>query len=98
MDKEKAREGLKFSEVAMLSDEYDIVVLDEVNLSIWFGILEVGEVIDFLDKKPKHAEVILTGRFAPEALIRRADLVTEMREVKHYYSQLGVETRLGIER
>jgi cob(I)alamin adenosyltransferase len=81
----------------MLSGNYDLIVLDEVNVSIWFGILETEDVLAFLDEKPEHVEVVLTGRRAPQALLDRADLVTEMREVKHYYRQ-GVLARLGIER
>jgi cob(I)alamin adenosyltransferase len=81
----------------MLSGEYDIVVLDEVNVTIWFGLLTVEEVLALLDEKPEHVEVILTGRRAPQELIERADLVTEMREIKHYYQQ-GVLAREGIER
>jgi cob(I)alamin adenosyltransferase len=81
----------------MLSGEYDLVVLDEVNVAIWFGLLTTEEVLAFLEKKPEHVEVVLTGRRAPQALIDRADLVTEMRAVKHYY-QHGVEARAGIER
>jgi cob(I)alamin adenosyltransferase len=72
-------------------------VLDEVNVAIWFGLLEAEEVLAFLDERPECVEVILTGRRAPQELIDRADLVTEMREVKHYYMQ-GVVARRGIER
>jgi cob(I)alamin adenosyltransferase len=57
----------------------------------------VEEVLTFLDERPAHVEVILTGRRAPQELIERADLVTEMRQVKHYYQQ-GVAARKGIER
>lgn len=80
----------------MLSGQYDIVVLDEVNVALWFGLLTLGEVLAFLDQRPEGVEVILTGRRAPQELIDRADLVTEMREVKHYYRQ-GVVARNGIE-
>jgi len=66
-------------------------------VAIWFGLLTVEEVLAFLDQRPEHVEVILTGRRAPSELIERADLVTEMREVKHYYQQ-GVLARRGIER
>ncbi|HEC34503.1 MAG TPA: cob(I)yrinic acid a,c-diamide adenosyltransferase [Chloroflexi bacterium] len=93
----QARRGLERAREAMLSGEYDIVVLDEVNVTIWFGLLAVEEVLALLDEKPKHVEVILTGRRAPQEIIERADLVTEMREVKHYYQQ-GVLARKGIER
>lgn len=93
----QARAGLERAREAMLSGGYDIVVLDEVNVTIWFGLLETADVLALLDEKPAHVEVVLTGRRAPQELIDRADLVTEMREVKHYYQQ-GVMARLGIER
>ena len=93
----QARRGLDRVRVAMLSGDYDIIVLDEVNVTVWFGLLTVEEVLALLDERPAHIEVILTGRRAPDELIERADLVTEMRELKHYYQQ-GVAARKGIER
>jgi len=93
----QAHRGLEQAREAMLSGRYDVVVLDEVNVTIWFGLLTVGDVLAFLDERPERVEVILTGRRAPSELIERADLVTEMREVKHYYQQ-GVMARNGIER
>jgi len=93
----QAGRGLARAREALLSGGYDIVVLDEVNVTIWFGMLTVTQVLAFLDEKPERVEVILTGRRAPPELIERADLVTEMREVKHYYEQ-GVLARRGIER
>ncbi len=93
----QAHDGLERARAAMLSGHYDLVVLDEVNVSIWFGLLTTEEVLAFLDERPEHVEAVLTGRRAPQDLIDRADLVTEMREVKHYYQQ-GVMARLGIER
>jgi len=95
----QAHRGLERAREAMLGlrGQYDVVVLDEVNVAIWFGLLAVEEVLAFLDQRPEHVEVILTGRRAPQELIERADLVTEMREVKHYYQQ-GVVARRGIER
>ncbi|MGD1995980.1 MAG: cob(I)yrinic acid a,c-diamide adenosyltransferase [Anaerolineae bacterium] len=93
----QAHQGLEQARGAMLSGEYDIVVLDEVNVAIWFRLLAVEEVLELLDQKPERVEVVLTGRRAPQELIERADLVTQMREVKHYY-QKGVAARKGIER
>lgn len=93
----QAHRGLQRAREAMLSGEYDIVVLDEVNVSIWFGLLTVEEVLAFIEEKPPEVELVLTGRRAPPELIDRADLVTEMREVKHYYRH-GVMARDGIER
>jgi len=92
-----ARKGLATAKEAMLSGQYDIIVLDEINVSIWFGLISISDVLDFLDNKPEHVEIVLTGRKAPEVLIKRADLVTEMLEVKHYYNR-GVSARNGIER
>jgi cob(I)alamin adenosyltransferase len=93
----QARRGLERARRAMLSGQYHIVVLDEVNVAIWFGLLGVEDVLSVLDERPGEVEVVLTGRRAPPELIERADLVTEMREVKHYYQQ-GVPAREGIER
>jgi cob(I)alamin adenosyltransferase len=93
----QARRGLERAQAAMRSGEYDIIVLDEVNVAIWFGLLTTGEVLAFLDRRPDGVEVVCTGRRAPQALIDRADLVTEMLPVKHYYEQ-GVTARDGIER
>jgi cob(I)alamin adenosyltransferase len=93
----QAQRGLEQARAAMLSGRYDIVVLDEVNIAIWFGLLAVEEVLAFLEQKPERVELVLTGRRAPQELIERADLVTEMQEVKHYYQQ-GVAARKGIER
>jgi cob(I)alamin adenosyltransferase len=93
----QAQRGLERAQEAMLSGQYDVVVLDEVNVTIWFGLLAVDEVLAFLDQRPDHVEIVLTGRRAPQELIEWADLVTEMREVKHYYEQ-GVQARKGIER
>ncbi|MGD2103580.1 MAG: cob(I)yrinic acid a,c-diamide adenosyltransferase [Anaerolineae bacterium] len=93
----QAHDGLDRARSAMLSGDYDLVVLDEINVAIWFGLLTTEEVLHFLDQKPEHVELVLTGRRAPQVLIDRADLVTEMRDVKHYYDR-GVEARVGIER
>lgn len=93
----QAIEGLERARAAMRSGQYDIVVLDEVNVAIWFGLLTVAQVLAFLDEKPEQVEIILTGRRAPQELIDRANLVTEMCEIKHYYAE-GVPARVGIER
>ena len=93
----QAQRGLATARTAMLSGDYDLVVLDEVNVAIWFGLLAVQAVLALLDERPAQVELILTGRRAPAELLARADLVTEMRDVKHYYAQ-GVDARIGIER
>ncbi len=91
-----AARGLQLAREAMLSGEYDIVVLDEVNVSVWFGVLDEADVLALLDARPPEVEVVLTGRRAPAAFRERADLVTEMIEVKHYYAR-GIPAREGIE-
>lgn len=95
-DIEVAKEGLKRMEEILLSGEYDVVVMDEINIAVFFELFTVEEVLELLDKKVPEVEVILTGRYAHEKIIERADLVTEMKEVKHYYSK-GVAARKGIE-
>lgn len=94
---DQARRGLEQAQAALRSGRYDIVVLDEVNVAIWFGLLLVDEVLALLDERPPNVELVLTGRYAPQELIACADLVTEMCEVKHYYQQ-GLVARDGIER
>ncbi len=96
-DVDRAHRGLELAREAMHSGQYDILVLDEINVAIWFGLIEIEEVLAFLDTRPVDVEVVLTGRRAPQELIDRADLVTEMRLVKHYYEQ-DVMARRGIER
>jgi cob(I)alamin adenosyltransferase len=95
-DSREARRGFERCREAVLSGRYDIVVLDEVNVALHFGLLEVADVLALLDERPGHVEVVLTGRRAPAAILRRADLVTEMKERKHYYAK-GVPARAGIE-
>ena len=92
-----AREGWAQAKEILLEGKADILVLDEINCTMDFGLLPVGEVVDALRNKPAGMEVVLTGRGAPAAVIEIADLVTEMREVKHYYAK-GVDARVGVER
>lgn len=87
---------VKISNILM-SGEYDIVILEEINVAIYFGLVSEEQVLKLLNSKPENTEVVLTGRYATEAIKERADLVTEMTEVKHYYKE-GVEAREGIER
>jgi len=94
---DQAEQGLVKARDAMLSGQYDLVVLDEINVTIWFGLLTVKQVLEFLDQRPESVEIILTGRNAPQEFIQYADLVSEIKEVKHYYNQ-GILARDGIER
>jgi len=92
-----AREGFHKGKEALESGKYAIVILDEINMAIWFELIPLEEVLEMIENRPPEVELILTGRRADEAIIERADLVTEMREVKHYYTQ-GVPAREGIEK
>jgi len=78
------------------SGTYDVVILDEIFIALYYGLIQTDQVLEALNNRPEQVEVVLTGRYAPEALIERADLVTEMKEIKHYYSQ-GVLSRKGID-
>ncbi len=91
-----ARRALKRVHEVINDDEYSVVILDEIITSLIFDLVTVDEIKDIIDKKPDNVELILTGRRAPQELIDAADLVTEMKEIKHYY-QKGVDARKGIE-
>ncbi len=91
-----AKIGLEKMKTVLSSGEYDLVVFDEINTTLFFKLLTVEEVLAVLDLKPEKTEVILTGRYAPQEIMDRADLVTEMKEIKHYYNA-GVDARVGIE-
>jgi len=93
-----AQEALALATEVIAGGEYDIVILDEINVAMDFGLINTQEVIQLMtEERPSHMELILTGRYAPKEIIERADLVTEMVEVKHYYHR-GVHSREGIEK
>jgi len=71
-------------------------VLDEANIAVLFGLFSVEDLLELIDNKPAMMELIITGRHADPRVVERADLVTEMREIKHYYAK-GVQARAGIE-
>ena len=93
---EKAKSALLDIQMKMASGKYNLIILDEVCVAIYFGLLTVEDVIKIIEAKPETVELILTGRYCPQQLIDLADLVTEMKEVKHYY-QKGILARKGIE-
>ena len=88
--------GLERAKEALTSGEYDLVVLDEINVALHFGLASWEQVKDLIDSKAEQVELVMTGRYALPELMEKADLVTEMREVKHYY-EVGVMARPGIE-
>ncbi|MGO8692499.1 MAG: cob(I)yrinic acid a,c-diamide adenosyltransferase [Rectinemataceae bacterium] len=95
-DIEAARSGLADARTALLSGSFDLVVLDEICVAVARGLLEEGEVLDLVASKPESVELVLTGRYATQSVVAAADLVTEMRAVKHYHAS-GVAARSGIE-
>ena len=95
-DVKLAEEALKLAEETVKGGEYDIVILDEVNVALNLKLIKTEKVIELIKKKPKHVELVLTGRYAPNEIIEAADLVTEMREIKHPYNK-GFQARKGIE-
>jgi len=96
VDLRMAREGMELARKIVSDGRYQMLILDEINVAMDFGLLPVPEVMDFLRSCPRNMEIVCTGRYAPPELVELADLVSEVREVKHYYNQ-GVEMRKGIE-
>lgn len=94
--KKECREGLIFAKKLVMSKRYDLIVLDEINIALRDRLIELSDVLNLIKKKPKEVELILTGRGAPKKIMEAADLVTEMREIKHPY-QKGIKGRRGIE-
>lgn len=95
-DVELALEGIEKARECLLSEQYDLVILDELNVVVDFHLVELEQVQELIDEKPEWVELVITGRYAPKELIDRADLVSEVNEVKHYYQQ-GIEARRGTE-
>ena len=92
-----ARQGMQRVSKAVLSGDYDMVVVEEGNVAASCGLFDVQQLLDLIELKPGHLELVITGRGADPQVIEKADLVTEMKEIKHYYHQ-GVAARLGIEK
>ena len=96
IDIDLARKGFEHAREIVNGGEYDMVILDEINVALDFKLLPIDEVMELIRNRPVHVEMVLTGRNAPAQIMEEADLITEMREVKHFYQQ-GVEARKGIE-
>jgi len=95
-EKEQAVAALNDAREAVMSGEYDLVVLDEVNVAAAWGLVDVEDVVALVKGRPERTEIILTGRYADERLVQLADLVTEMREVKHPFRK-GTTSRKGMD-
>ena len=92
-----ARQGLEEVREVIYSGAYPLVILDEANIATYYNLFSVEELLALIDGRPKNVELVITGRYADPRVVEKADLVTEMREIKHYYLQ-GVQARPGIER
>jgi len=93
-DRQAAKEALAYAEKKLATQ--DMIILDEINYAIGFGLLTEAEVLQFIRKKPPHLHLILTGRNATKKIVEMADLVTEMCEIKHPY-QKGIKAQRGVE-
>lgn len=92
-----ARSGLKKAINALGSGRYGLIILEEANVAVNMGLFSIEELLNFIEGKPEAVEVVITGRGARPEIIDRADLVTEMKNVKHYFDK-GVTARIGIEK
>jgi len=93
---QETTEAYEFSKQALVSGKYDLVVLDEIFIAHWRGLLSLQQILDLMQMKPDNVELIMTGRKAPQEVVKRADLVTEMLVIKHPFTE-GVRQRPGIE-
>ncbi len=91
-----AREALARARQVVNANEYDLVILDEVNVAADYGLIKTEDVLDLIAKKPREMELVLTGRSAPAEFVAAADLVSDVREIKHHY-RIGIPARKGIE-
>lgn len=95
-DIELAKEGFELAKKVIENGDYDVVVLDEINVAVHLKLLNLNEVLDLIRNKPRHVELVLTGRNASPEILELADLITEMKEIKHPYAT-GAKPRKGIE-
>jgi len=91
-----AQEALLISKEKIASGKYDIIILDEINYAVNLGLVEVNDVLDLIKIKPSTLHLVLTGNYASDEIINVADLVTEMKEVKHPF-QAGIKAKKGID-
>lgn len=95
-DIQAAQDGLRELQAIIRSKEYDVVILDEANVAVRYNLLSLNDLLGLMDLKPASTELIITGRYADDKVLEKADLVTEMRAIKHYREK-GVKARRGIE-
>ena len=91
-----AQQGLNAARKAMLSGDFDIIILDEINVAHYYNLITTQDILDFMSRTPCAVDLILTGRYAADEVIQAADLVSDMVEIKHYFKK-GILARDGIE-
>jgi cob(I)alamin adenosyltransferase len=96
-DIQAARRGIERVKQVIASGQYDMVILDEANVAVKFGLFPVQELLGLIINKPPDLELVITGRYASPRIIEMADMVTELKSKKHYYD-LGTKARVGIEK
>jgi cob(I)alamin adenosyltransferase len=96
-DRRLAQEAYQEIAEIVASGRHRLVILDEANVAVHYGLITVDQILDLIDRRAEGVELLITGRYAHSRLIERADLVTEMRGVKHYFDQ-GVKARVGVEK
>jgi len=96
IDIDLAQKGISYAREVLQKNLFDVVILDEINVAVDFQLIALDEVLNLLKLKPKTMELILTGRYAPPELIKHADVVSEVLEIKHPY-QKGIQSRKGID-
>jgi len=97
IDIKMAQDGLKLAQEALRNHSCDVLILDEINVAVEWNLFSIQDQLGLLDIKPSDVELIMTGRYAKQEIIDAADLVTEMKEVKHYYKTRKITARRGFE-
>ena len=96
-DRRLAQEAYQEIAEIVASGRHRLVILDEANVAVHYGLITVDQILDLIDRRAEGVELLVTGRYAHSRLIERADLVTEMRGVKHYFDR-GIKARVGVEK
>ncbi|MFW9835006.1 MAG: cob(I)yrinic acid a,c-diamide adenosyltransferase [Candidatus Thorarchaeota archaeon] len=97
VDVKMAQDGLHLAQEAIREKKCDVLILDEINVAVEWNLITLDEQLDLIQKKPESMELIMTGRYACQEVIDAADLVTEMKELKHYFKEKNIQARKGFE-
>jgi cob(I)alamin adenosyltransferase len=97
IDIKMAQDGLEMAQKALQNHECDVLILDEINVAVEWNLISLEDQLSLIEKKPDDVELIMTGRYATVDIMEKADLVTEMTEIKHYYTEEKILARKGFE-